>query len=81
MKDADGTKYIHFSERQTKTRSGADPRFGMSDRSKLKLWRLQIYHEQDPVVAFEIYSEKRPESMNKPDAPFYLDVNHIAKIL
>ena len=54
---------------------------GMSDRSKLKGWGLQIYHERDPVVAFKIYSEKRPESLNKPDAPFYLDVNHIAKTL
>ncbi|CAH3190070.1 unnamed protein product, partial [Porites lobata] len=53
MKDADGTEYLHFSERQTKTRSGADPR--------------------------NIYSEKRPESMNKPDAPFYLGVNHTTK--
>ena len=26
MKDADGTEYLHFSERQTKTRSGAHPR-------------------------------------------------------
>ena len=54
---------------------------GMSDRSKLKPWGLQIYHEPDPVVAFKIYSEKRPEHMNKHDAPFYLDVNHIAKTL
>ena len=26
LKDADGTKYLHFSERQTKTRSRANPR-------------------------------------------------------
>ena len=25
MTDADGTEYLHFSDRQTKTRSGADP--------------------------------------------------------
>ena len=25
-KDKDGIEYLHFSERQTKTRSGADPR-------------------------------------------------------
>ena len=25
-KDAEGTEYLHFSKRQTKTRSGADPR-------------------------------------------------------
>ena len=26
MKDADGPEYLHFSERKTKARSGADPR-------------------------------------------------------
>ena len=25
MNDKDGTEYLHFSERQTKTRSGTDP--------------------------------------------------------
>ena len=52
----------------------------MSDRSNLKLSRLQIYRANEIiVVVFKIYSEKRPESMNKPDAPFYLVVNHTTK--
>ena len=46
MKDADGTEYLHFSERQTKTRSGAD--HVMSDRSNLKLSQLQIYRANEP---------------------------------
>ena len=78
MKDADGTEYLHFSERQTKTRSGADPRNVRPIKPKA-FATPDLPRERDPVVVFKIYSEKRPESMNKPDAPFYLGVNHTTK--
>ena len=32
--------------------------------------------ERDPVVAYKIYREKRPENMIADDAPFYLGINH-----
>ena len=32
--------------------------------------------ERDPVTVYKIYSEKRPEAMNKPDAPYYLGINY-----
>ena len=47
----------------------------MSDRSNLKLSRLQIYRANEILLLFE----KRPESMNKSDAPLYLAVNHTIK--
>ena len=72
MKDADGTEYLHFSERQSKTTSGADPR-------NVRPFKPKAFGTPDPAVVFEIYSEKRPESMNEPDAPFYLGVNHTTK--
>ena len=78
MKDADGTEYLHFSQRQTKTTSGADPRNVRPIKPKA-FGTPDLPCERDPVVVFEIYSEKRPESMNKPDAPFYLGVNHTTK--
>ena len=31
--------------------------------------------ERDPVAVYKIYSEKRPDAMNKPGAPYYLEVN------
>ena len=74
MKDADGTEYLHFCERQTKTRSGADPRNVRPIKPKA-FATPDLPRERDPVVVFKIYSKKRPESMNKPDAPFYLGVN------
>ena len=71
MKDADGTEYLHSSERQTKKRSAADPRNVRPIKPKA-FATSDLPRERDPVVVFKIYSEKRPESMNKPDAPFYL---------
>ena len=78
MKDADGTEYLHFSERQTKTRSGAYRRNVLLIKPKA-FATPDFLAERDPVVIFKIYSEKRPESMNKPDAPCYLGVNHTTK--
>ena len=74
MKDADGTEYLHSSERQTKTRSAADPR-------NVRPIKPKAFATSDlpRVVVFKICSEKRPESMNKPDAPLYLGVNHTTK--
>ena len=74
MKDADGTGYLHSSERQTKTRSAADPR-------NVRPIKPKAFATSDlpRVVVFKICSEKRPESMNKPDAPLYLGVNHTTK--
>ena len=53
--EADGTEYLEYSERQTKTRTGAEPH-GPAER--------------DPVAGYKIYSEKRPDAMNEPDAPY-----------
>ena len=74
----DGTEYLHFSERQTKTWSGADPHNVRPIKPKA-FPTPDLPCERDIVVVFKIYSEKRPESMNKPDAPFYLGVNHTTK--
>ena len=60
----------HFSERQTKTRSEADPRNVRPIKCKAFVTPA-LPRERDPTVVVNIYSEKRPESMNKPDAPFY----------
>ena len=67
-----------FSERQTKTRSGAYPRNVRPIKPKA-FPTPDLPRERDIVVVLKIYSEKRPESMNKPDASFYLGVNHTTK--
>ena len=63
MKDAAGTEYLNFSERQTKTRSGADPRNVRPIKPKA-FATPDLPGERDNVVVFKIQSEKRPESMN-----------------
>ena len=31
--------------------------------------------ERDPVAVYKIYSEKRHDAMNKPGAPYFLEIN------
>lgn len=78
MKDTDGTEGIYLCERHTKTRSGTGPRNVQLIKTKA-IATPDLPRQQDPVVVFKIYSEKRPESMNKPNAPFHLSVNHTTK--
>ena len=35
--------------------------------------------ENDPVVVYKFYAQKRPEKMNEDDSPFYLAVNYNLK--
>ena len=73
----DGKEYLEYSvERQTKTRTGSDPR----DTRKIKPRMYSapdLPAERDPVRVYKFYASKRPESMQTDDSPFYLAVNNI----
>lgn len=72
---ADGTEYLEYSERRTKTRTGVEPR----NIRPVKPKAFAVPNgpsDRDPVVVYKTYSEKRPDAMNKPEAPFYLGINH-----
>ena len=73
----DGKEYLEYSvERQTKTRTGSDPR----DTRKIKPRMYSapdLPAERDPVRVYKFYASKRPESMKTDDSPFYLAVNNI----
>ena len=71
-KDAQGNEYLVYNERQTKTRSGVDA----SNVRKVSPKMFSTGDERDPVVAYKIYREKRPENMMADDSPFYLGINH-----
>ncbi|CAH3191091.1 unnamed protein product [Porites evermanni] len=71
-KDAQGNDYLVYNERQTKTRSGVDA----SNVRKVSPKMFSTGDERDPVVAYKIYREKRPENMMADDSPFYLGINH-----
>ena len=60
--EADGTEYLEYSERQTKTRTGAESRSVRAVKPKA----LQQQTE----------TRTRPDAMNKPDAPYYLGINY-----
>ena len=73
--EADGTEYLEYSERQTKTRTGAKLRNVRAVKPKA-FAAPNGPPERDPVAVYKIYSEKRPDAMNKPDALYYLGINY-----
>lgn len=73
--DAKGNEYLVYTERQTKTRSGVD----VSNVRKVSPKMFSTGAERDPVAAYKIYRDKRPENMMADDAPFYLGINYTKK--
>ena len=73
--EADGTEYLEYSECQTKTRMGAEPRNVRAVKPKA-FTAPNGPPERDPVAFDKIYSEKRPGAMNKPDAPHYIGISY-----
>ena len=71
-----GEEFLEYSERQTKTRTGENPR----DVRHIKPKMFSVPgSEKDPVAAYKLYAKKRPTEMNDSDAPFYLAVNNCTK--
>ena len=78
-KNANGEEYLEYFERQTKTRTGDNPR----DVRKVtpKMYAVPTNPpEKDPVFVYKLYAEKRPNEMSTDEAPFYLAVNHCKKV-
>jgi hypothetical protein len=75
LKDPEGTEYLQYTERQTKTRTGIDPK----NVRKVKTKMFSTLTERNPVAAYKKYSEMRPLSMNTPESPFCLGLNHTGK--
>ena len=72
--NADGLRYVKFYiERQTKTRSGENPK--NVRYTKPKMFEIPKHRERCPVTSYLAYKEKRPESMMRDDFPFYLATN------
>ena len=70
---ADGVQFLEYTERQTKTRTGAKPKD--THTVKPKMFSLPS-SDRDPEKAYHLFASKRPEQMNSDDSPFYLAVNY-----
>ena len=69
-----GQEYLEFNERETKTRSGNDPRNVRAIAPKMF---AVPNNEKCPLKAYKFYAEKRPAEMKTDDAPLYLAVNNV----
>ena len=74
--DSDGKEYLEYFERQTKTRTGEDPRNQPPIKPRMYANDDAISIDRDPVHVYKMYKEKRPPSMLEPDSSFYLSVNY-----
>ena len=75
LTDANGAEYLEYAERQTKTRTGAEPRNVRAVKPKAFSF-ANGWPDRDPVFVDKVYSEKRPSSMKDSDSPFYLGINY-----
>ena len=71
-----GEEFLEYTERQTKTRTGENPRDVR--QIKPKMFSVQG-SKRDPVTVYKFYAEKRLSEMNNNNAPFYLVVNNCRK--
>ena len=69
-RDDNGHEYLQFCERQTKTRSGENPKDVRV--VKPRLWANIKNPDQCPVKIYKIYAEKRPTNFSSPEHPFYI---------
>ena len=70
-----GTEYLEYSERQTKTRTGAEPRNVLTVKPKAFSFASSST-KKDPVFVYKVNSEEGPRSMKDSDSPFYLGINY-----
>ena len=75
LRFAERTEYLEYCERETKTRSGEEPRNIRQVKPKA-FARLDGPPDKDPVFDNKFYSEKRPSSKQTVEAPHYLGINH-----
>ena len=69
----DGVEFLEYIERQTKTRTGAEPK----DIRAVKPKTFSVPGiDRDPVQAYHLYASRRPEQMKSDDRPFYLTINY-----
>ena len=70
---ADGVEFLEYTERQTKTRTGAEPK----DIRTVKPKMFSVPgSDRDPVQTYHMYASKRPEQMKSDDSPFYFAINY-----
>ena len=68
--DENGHEFLEYTERQTKTRTGANPKDNRA--LKPKLWANINKPERCPVNIYKIYAQRRPAGYSEPDSPFYI---------
>ena len=72
-KDSQGQEFLEFVERQTKTRTGENPRD--VKKVKPKMWANSGNVDRCPIAVYKQYSLLRPLDFSNMEDPFYLATN------
>ena len=74
ISDGEAIQYLEYTERQTKTRTGENPR-------DIRPVKPRMYENENkercPVQLYKAFAQRRPEDCNNADCPFYLAVNNV----
>ena len=76
--DDDGSEYLVYTqERQTKTRTGSNPRD--IRKTKPRAYAVPEVPNRDPVALYKKFRSMQPIEMLDPDSPFFLSINYTPK--
>ena len=70
---SDGTEYLEYNERQTKTRTGEN----IVDIRQIKPKMFATGDTRNTVESYKLYASKRPYGFSLDDDPFYLSIRTI----
>lgn len=73
LQETDGTEYLKYTKRQTKTKSEAKPRNTITVKAIASAATDGLSVKEAQVL---LLCSKRPGLMLQAGAPFYLDINH-----
>ena len=73
LTDVNGAEYLEYSERQTKMRTGAEPRNIRAVKPKAFSFANGSL-DRNPLFVYKVYSEKRSSSMTDSDSPFLVSI-------
>ena len=72
--DENGCQYLDYTERQTKTRTGENPR----DVRPIKPGMYENPNkDRCPVQLYKEFAERRPTDCNTAESPFYIALNNV----
>lgn len=76
-KDSRGMVFLELTERQTKTRTGANYK-DVRQVTSNNFGTVDTENPRDPIMFYKLYASKRPAGFSNPDDLFYISTRTVA---